>query len=148
MGMYTEFHFRAHLKEDGSADDVMSWLANCAVSDWDAVEAFSAHPFFGSDMRWQALLRGSCAVYQFAHPLIVRPKDGPRYRGGPEWDTNCYNEVLIHSSFKNYGNEIDLFLDWIRPYIDARYGPEFIGYSLYEEDVEPKLYYSGALGED
>lgn len=139
MGMYTEFHFRAHLKEDGSAAKVMEWLDNLH---WES-KPFDDHPLFSSP-RWQAVFNGAGACYQFARPMAVRYVGEDR---GP-WDSYSYNELLIHSSLKNYGNEIELFLDWIRPYIDARYGPEFIGYSLYEEDVEPKLYYSGALVKD
>lgn len=52
------------------------------------------------------------------------------------------NQMVLHidTDFKNYGDEIKHFLDWITPYVDAD-NNEFLGYSLYEEDNNPTLYF-------
>lgn len=52
------------------------------------------------------------------------------------------NQMVLHidTDFKNYGDEIEYFLDWIAPYIDASQD-EFLGYSRYEETKNPTLYF-------
>ena len=50
-------------------------------------------------------------------------------------------DLVVRSDFKNYNGEIGKFFDWITPYIEKGGDKTFIGYSLYEEDDEPKLYY-------
>ena len=55
---------------------------------------------------------------------------------------NIDKEIVLHidTDFKNYGDEIEYFLDWIAPYIDA-YDNEFLGYSRCEETNNPTLYF-------
>ena len=48
---------------------------------------------------------------------------------------------MVRSDFKNYGGEIEKFFDWITTHVEKDGDKTFIGYSLYEEDDEPKLYY-------
>ena len=43
------------------------------------------------------------------------------------------------SNLKNYSNEVNLFLDWIQPHIEA-YG--YIGWKMYEEDIAPTLLFN------
>lgn len=52
------------------------------------------------------------------------------------------NQMVLHidTDFKNYDDEIKHFLDWIAPYVDAD-EDEFLGYSRYEEDYNPTLYF-------
>ena len=38
-------------------------------------------------------------------------------------------------------DDIEKFFDWIKQYLQQGYYKTFIGYSLYEEDYEPILYY-------
>lgn len=57
---------------------------------------------------------------------------------------NINNEYLlsIRSNIKNYDNEIDKFVDWIRPYVNSGSGSkELLGYKLSEESVIPYLFY-------
>ena len=49
--------------------------------------------------------------------------------------------LVVRSDFKNYGGEVEKFFDWIRQYLQQDYYKTFIGYSLYEEAIEPTLYY-------
>ena len=125
--MYTEFHFRAHLKEDGSADALVQWLKD--EKPWDRTP-FNAHEFFQCD-RWSNLFCSGGAVYQQSMPYRFTMKGVAG---------SFYNELFIHSSFKHYGHEIELFLDWIDPFVDA-YPGDFLGYSLYEESETPTLYF-------
>ncbi len=128
MGMYTEFFFRAELIQD-LPDDVFNLLSGIFNSEvnWDDLK-LPDHPLFGPDSRWVALFVGSSAYFPDAHT------------GGFKigWG-NSFN-LAIHSSLKNYSGEIDLFLDWISPYIRDSEGT-FLGYSLYEEANYPDLYH-------
>ena len=49
--------------------------------------------------------------------------------------------ILIFCDFKNYEDEIETFLEWVKSHIDVVEGKQFIGYSRYEECDEPTLYY-------
>lgn len=114
MGMYTEFYFRAELKND---PPLIAWLS---VDVWES-EPFDQHEFF-TQPRWRHIFDGAGAVYQFARPLRVQPKEH-------SWQEA---RITISSSLKHYGNEIDTFLSWIHPYLEHEDG-EFLGYSLYED---------------
>lgn len=124
MGMYTEFYFRAFLKEEAS--ELADWLES--EKPWEGVK-FDDHEFF-SCARWVSIFCSGGAVYQHSHPKIFRRVP---YSG------EC--ELFIHSSLKNYCSEIDQFLDWIRPFVSDRYGDMFLGYTLYEEDDVPTLHF-------
>lgn len=50
--------------------------------------------------------------------------------------------ILGKGDIKNYNNEIEEFFDFLMPYIDAQEGM-FIGYSRYEEALEPQLIFKG-----
>ena len=57
-----------------------------------------------------------------------------------EYESENYY-LVVRSDFKNYQGEIGKFFDWISPYIEKCGDKTFIGYSLYEEYDEPRLYY-------
>ena len=44
---------------------------------------------------------------------------------------------MSSSDFKNYENEVELFFDFVKDYVEEGY----LGYSLYEEDVVPTQYF-------
>jgi hypothetical protein len=54
-------------------------------------------------------------------------------------DTDHEYKLNVRCCFKNYDNEIDLFLDFIRPYLVTT---GFLGYKRYEEDDDPTLIYN------
>jgi hypothetical protein len=49
-------------------------------------------------------------------------------------------KLLVLCDFKNYDNEINTFIEWIKPYLFKEKG-EMYGYYRYEEDVEPTILY-------
>jgi len=119
MGMYTEFYFRANINDGPVAD----WLdANINGDDDWFRTPFDDHDFFTSD-RWSSVLIGGGAVYQESRTPIFRRKQAC----GP-----YHHQLVIASSLKNYGDEIESFLEWISPHLDMHVG-EFLGYSLYED---------------
>lgn len=141
MGMYTEFHFRVKVK-DGSVAD---WLEQQIVGEQWFDEPYDDHEFF-TLARWRHVFFAGGAVYQYSARGTFR-------RATASYEDNW---LALSSSFKNYGSEIEAFIDWITPHLD-HYRGEFLGYSLYEDSrpvecwgrtveddrEQPKLYFMG-----
>lgn len=129
MGMYTEFHFNAELKRD-LPDEVVQALTYMVKNEGEAY-AFQLpdHPLFDCS-RWHYMLQ--CDSYyfdmipnsQFEHDNIG---SGSYY-------------LSIRSNFKNYEDEIEKFIDWIKPYLNKLPG-DFLGFHRYEETEDPTLIY-------
>lgn len=132
MGMYTEFFFRAPVKGD-TPDDLIAWLQAQSESEGMDHTPYNDHPFFSCD-HWPSLLHGAGAVYQDSRPMRFVLPDPER-----PW---VYPFLSIHSSLKDYGGEVDEFIDWISPHLDLLKG-EFLGYKLYELDDTPTLFHLG-----
>ena len=50
--------------------------------------------------------------------------------------------ISTRSNIKNYGNEIEAFLEWIKPYIDGGSGErDMYAIVIHEQSNEPKIYY-------
>ena len=113
--MYTEFFFRAEIKAE--EQDVQRWLKR--IVDLDTDSPFDDHRFFALP-RWRAVFGCSSAYFPTRGSLFEKPS----YCNAPE--------LFIHSSLKNYDDEIEAFMDWVKPWLDA-YPGDFLGYSLYEE---------------
>jgi hypothetical protein len=133
MGMYTEFYFRANIK-DGP---VLDWLdTNINGESWFE-QPFDDHPFFTCS-RWSSVFIGGGAVYQESRRPILRRKVKTYER----------NTLVLASSLKNYDSEIGEFVAWIGPHLDMHAG-DFLGYSLYEDSCDdtdayrehPELYF-------
>lgn len=59
-----------------------------------------------------------------------------------EFDEIAKGWVLItKSALKNYSQEIEKFIDWLRPHLACDVD-EMIGYYRYEESREPTIVYS------
>ncbi|UXE04562.1 hypothetical protein SEA_AUBS_90 [Mycobacterium phage Aubs] len=142
MGMYTEFYFRANITDNPhtAATPITDWLDRNINGDGGFEEPFDDHPFFSTD-RWDRVFIGGGAVYQESRQPIFRRKAGEPYQ---------HHQLVISSSLKNYGDEINAFLDWINPHLDMHIG-DFLGYSLYEDSCDdsdhyrehPRLFFMG-----
>ncbi len=128
MGMYTEMFICSKLKEDTPNEviNVLDYMFN--FEEGKECPKGLEHDFFRTS-RWSVI--GKCCSYYHV-PFITR------HFKIDDLSKSYY--LLSRSDIKNYDNEIELFFDWIMPYLDKQDG-EFIGYSRYEEDLEPKLYY-------
>lgn len=117
MGMYTEFYFRAVVKEGPVAD----WLdQQINGGDDDPVTPYDDSEFF-QDGYWQMIFWGSGAVYQESRPPIFR-RATERYES--TW-------LVIASSMK-HSVYIDRFITWIAPHLRQSPG-DFLGYKLFED---------------
>lgn len=129
MGMYTEIYVKIALKEDapGEVVDALKYMIGILE---DVPATLPDHELF-STARWDFMLR--CSSYYHV-PKTVKDM----------WYDDIANQwfIVSRSDFKNYNGEAEKFFDWISPYVYA-YTKTFIGYTLYEEDVEPTLHYVG-----
>ncbi len=131
MGMYTEFRYVARLKDNLPPDVLRVLEVMLGDSGVDSLPAMPDHPLFQdvSAGRWQWMLRCSAPYFDAATHSVMW------------YDTAITQRFLnVQCSLKNYEEEIEKFVDWMAPYIDAVEG-DFLGYSRYEEDREPTLIY-------
>lgn len=120
MGMYTELLLKVEVK-DGlpeEVEDVLNFLFNREDHSYPAV--LPDHKFFRAP-RWPAI--GSCS----SHYHIP-------------WSNSMYSGhyIFSRSDLKNYDDEIELFLDWVTPYL-ATYKGVCYGWTWYEEEDAPTL---------
>lgn len=123
MGMYTEFYFRANIKDGDFAD----WLDQQINHEGWFEKPFDDDEFF-NDTRWHMPFIGGGAVYQESRTPIFRRKTQD---GGDPY----HHQLVLASSFKGGNSTADDFVKWITPHLDMHYG-DFLGYSLYEDSCD------------
>ena len=125
MGIYTEICINVRLVEDCEVIDVLQYMIGATENE---PEKLPDHDLFVSD-RWRYMLQ--CSSYYFV----------PRSNFTMEHDDiDGYWNIMGCANFKNYDQETVKFFDWIDRYIQAEQG-QFIGYTRYEEDNEPVIYF-------
>ena len=134
MGMYTKLNLNIPIKKDISVSNQLlienlidgnynnSYYATC--------NDYPDHPFFNKDNRKSGMFKSSSYYFTGTNNSEIK------------YDDLREHSMVVHidCDFKNYSNEIEDFLDWIKQYIDYDEFT-FLGYSRYEEDEYPKLYY-------
>ena len=137
MGMYTEFHFNVKLKRDIAPEiiAVLEFMIGGGGKEKGPAE-IPSHELFeeGEDPRWSYMLQCD-SFYFYADTNSTLRRE----------DINKSYYLCIRCNLKNYGSEIELFVDWITPYISACKG-DFLGFHRYEESETPTLLHY--LGED
>lgn len=129
MGMYTELVLGVELRAE-TPDNVIDIL-RYMISESDVKPELPSHELFETD-RWPIML--TCDSYYFdglPHAALEFDDIGEAYY------------LTVRSNFKNYGNEVEKFMDFIQPYLDTR---GFLGYTIYEEDGDPTLIYNTSNG--
>ncbi len=128
MGMYTELHYNAELKKE-VPKQILDVLAFMVEYENDTPPPHLPSSKLFGDTRWRYML--TCDSYYFCadtHSTL-------------RFDNIAKSWFLcIRSNFKNYDNEINLFIEWMDPYLQADSG-DFIGFYRYEEDEIPTLIY-------
>lgn len=128
MGMYTELVLKCDLIRD-LPDDVVNILIflfdmrNTEIQDANMLVT-PDHAFFKT-VRWRMIGRCS-SVYHIPETFSYFKKEN-RY-------------LFTRCDLKNYDNEIDLFMQWLDPYLDHNPG-EFLGWVWYEEYDSPTFIY-------
>lgn len=133
MGMYTALSLGVELDipQNGQVAELLRYmtgdldeLPKLALVDHD--EANQSHPFF-SCSRWNFMMRCDSYYFDWDTRFTLR------------WDPIANNYFLCGvSNLKNYGDEINQFLDWLRPFIH-RSVAGYIGWTMYEEDEFPTI---------
>lgn len=128
MGMYTEFHFNVKLKTnvDSKILATLEFMLSGLSNKCDLSFKTPDHELFETD-RWRYMLR--CNSYYF-------PADTHSTLRHDDIRKNYH--LCIRCNLKNYSGEIEKFIDWIKPHIDAFDG-DFLGFSRYEETDDPTL---------
>ena len=124
MGMYTELVLKCQIKEDAPSE-VKAVIAHM-FGGAERPDSLPSHEFF-SLSRWDGI--GGCSSF-YHHPEVVNSY--------PKFDYTEASYIFSRSDIKNYGGEIESFIDWLKPYIYAFEG-QCIGWSWYEEDLQPTL---------
>ena len=125
MGMYTELNICVEIANVPKVIDVLKYM----LHDIDDKPELFEHKLFETP-RWEYML--CCDSYYFDGQT-----DSKLFR-----DDLCENHSMyylnVRCNLKNYSSEIELFLDWLSPYIKTE---GFLGYMRYEEDENPTLIY-------
>lgn len=126
MGMYTELIFGARLKKETPKDVIDTLLYMMGNTD-EEPENLAFKTVSGRNP-----LRGSGSYYFGVVDFV-----------GKMWYDKIGEAWIISSrcNLKNYEDEIDTFLKWIRPYIDSGSGErEMYAIVTYEQGL-PQIYY-------
>lgn len=122
MGMYTELVVSCNVKDTPDVIAALRFMLG-EISD----EPFSKeHPLFKTE-RWRFMLK-STSYYFVPRSVSLLEKDDI----SKVW---CF---INRSDLKNYTGEIEAFVDWLNPHIEAEPG-YMIGYSRYEENHDPVI---------
>lgn len=130
MGDYTALHLAVELRRDTPREVINLLKFMTSGAEFPGIPV-PAHPLFDEATRWDIMLRAGSAYHPFSGSLgngIAQPLPGREY------------ELTVLSSFKNYGGEIEKFVDFIKPYIYP-HNPRWIGYAWPDWDDEPKPLY-------
>lgn len=134
MGMYTEFNIALELRaEDENVINVLKFMADYPIEEEDLI--LPSHELFKT-ARWRFMLLGG------SYYFTGKPHCSFKYD-----DIAKSYFLTVRSNIKNYDDEIELFLDWIKPYLYEMDG-DFIGYKMYEEDRKPTLIYFNGITYD
>lgn len=124
--MYTELIFGADLKKD-TPENVIEALKYMIG---DTEEKPKDFPL--PDGRCEGLFRGSSYYFGVNSPVSKMWKD----------DISGNWALSTRSNIKNYGGEIETFLEWIKPHIDGGSGcRDMYAIVTYEVAEAPNIYY-------
>jgi hypothetical protein len=133
MGMYTELVCAFELKNN-VPKDIINILNYMCEGDDDFLNDVEIpnHELFKTS-RWDFMLRSDSYYFDGATHSFL--KTDYLYPDKPMYYLN------VRCNLKDYDNEIDKFIDWLKPYIDKDKENMFIGYKRYETENEPTLIY-------
>lgn len=122
MGMYTEFHFNVELPNTTPIEvlDILHFLVDAG----DLPKSLPEHDLFKCT-RWRSVLLSDSYYFAADTHSTLRSERNSWY-------------LCVRSNLKNYEREIEKFVDWIMPWVDA-YEGDFLGFHRYEESEDPDL---------
>ena len=128
MGMYTELVLACELKRDVPQEvlDVLRFMCVWQGGSRQPPEHLPDHPLFRMS-HWEYVLRSGSFYFPGETNSTLRVFE----------PTNTWY-LTARSNLKNYGSEIEYFLQWLAPYSETE---GFVGYYRYEESPHPSLIY-------
>ena len=127
MGMYTELVLGCSIKNVPSVITAIHWLLDSGKNKTNRPSILPQ----GERIDWMFNSGGS---YYFG-------ANSGEYKFEYDNISDCYR-FNARFNIKNYDNEIQKFLDWLKPYIEQGSGSrEWYAAVTYEEDDEPTIYY-------
>ena len=116
--MYTDFALRFSIDNNHKDyNKVLNLLSHMTTMGVDHLCKLPDHPFFSTN-RWDMMAKSGRSII----------------KGFPYTDNT---EIMLIGDFKNYDDEINLFIDWIAPYLyDC-----LTGYSHYEDSMHTTPYF-------
>jgi hypothetical protein len=128
MGMYTELILGASLKKD-TPDSVINTLKYMAGEIDEEPEGF---PFKDQSARLAYLLNHGSYYFAVNNSVVKIWQD----EIGRNW------RISSRSNIKNYDDEIETFLAWLKPYIKAGSGSkDMYAVVIFETQDIPAIYY-------
>ena len=125
MGMYTGLKMCFSLKSDTPAEiiDILKIMVGETAVNTNVIAA--THPLFQTT-RWPIMLRCQSAIF----PECNTGSFSVRLSEPADWSYG----LNTTSSFKNYDDELEKFLNWIAPYADVD-AQGYAGEYRYEENA-------------
>jgi hypothetical protein len=125
MGMYTELIFGAELRADTPKNVIETLRYMLGEIDKPNDIAFETKSSF-------LLFRGASYYFGVSRSCSMLEKDEI---------TGCWI-ISTRANLKNYDNDIESFLEWIKPYVNSGSGwNDMYAIVIYEESLEPIIYY-------
>jgi len=128
MGYYTELKFKATLKEN-TPPEIINLLKRVIIEGdlgiGDAV-------FFSSDEVFKPEFDHKFLKCERWYMMLISNDFGTT-NGSKMFQQNGLWIIDLHTSFKNYDQEIDHFVNWISPYIIGHKKKKYVGWWRGEE---------------
>lgn len=126
MGMYTAISLGVRLNDNlfDETKDTLNYMSS-GEKEGEALHyaRTNTHPLFKTG-RWQHMLMRNSEYFD--------------YKTDFKLTRDCLDHYYLSGvcNLKDYDNEINLFLDWLNPFITTS---GFIGWKMYEEDNAPTI---------
>ncbi len=121
MGMYTEMYLKCELKEDVPIDIIHTLLY---MTNPEEFPSFENNVVFQTSSGRNPILGGSAYFDEYIRRFT--------------YDNSIWF-FEVQGNIKNYENEIEQFLDWIKPYIEKGIATKL--YEEYKYESGPVIYY-------
>lgn len=120
MGYYTKFEFKARLKKN-TPENILNLIKNVTSNDYG---------------------QGDAVMWSVGDGTVPRPNIDHEFADCPRWyqlfiiSSFKFNTLEINGEFINYGNEIELFIDFITPWVSGHSSRKHVGRYRGEEQED------------
>ena len=130
MGYYTELHCKIRLRKD-TPEDIISLLKKVLI---DKDLGLGEKTFFQNQDVFKPEVKDCFFNCERWYMLLDATNWDKSKKGGSLCHDNGYWTVELDTEFKNYDDEIELFVKWISQYVVGRKKKQYIGWNQGEDD--------------